>query len=161
MMLKVLVVVTAVCVGSIEARFGQNNIPCPCGWKRILNSCYRFVKTRVIWDAARASCLKLGGDLVIPRSAFQCIVLSNHAAALGLLAPWIGVFRRRHDGKFYNTCGKQVSYTRWNSGEPNDVGGHENCGHMYAHGTGKAKWNDRHCNIPLGYICQIKLPRCD
>ena len=158
-MLKVLVVLTAVCVGSIEARFGQNNIPCPCGWYKIWNGCYLFVKTKVTWDVARANCLKKGGDLVIPRNALQCNVLSGRARIFGgMQIPWIGIFRRRHDKKFYDTCGKQVSYKRWNNKEPNDVGGHENCGHMYVYG---GKWNDINCNSRWGYICEIKLPRCD
>ena len=162
MMFKLLLILAAVCTSSItEASYGQNNTPCPCGWKNILNGCYLFNKPKVTWDVARASCLKKGGDLVIPTSALQCVFLSSHAAVLGLRVPWIGVFRRRHDGKFYDTCGKPLSYTRWAPTEPNDVGGVENCGHMYATGGRKAKWNDINCNAKWGYICQIKLPRCD
>ena len=162
MLFKLFLILAAVSTSSItEASYGQNNTPCPCGWQKISNGCYLFVKHKVTWDVARANCLKQGGDLVIPRNAWQCVWLSNRGAILGMQVPWIGIFRRRLDGKFYNTCGKPVSYTRWNSGEPNDAGGHENCGHMYTHGTGKAKWNDINCNSRWGYICEIKLPRCD
>ena len=70
------------------------------------------------------------------------------------------ICRRRDDGRFYNTCGKRLSYTRWNTGEPNDVGKKENCGHMYTNNLVKSKWNDIPCNFKYGYICEIKLPRC-
>ena len=68
--------------------------------------------------------------------------------------------RRRVDTKFYDTCGKPLSYARWTSGEPNNEGGNENCVHMYVNGGGKSYWNDINCNNKYGYICQIKLPRC-
>ncbi|CAB4024002.1 Hypothetical predicted protein, partial [Paramuricea clavata] len=67
---------------------------------------------------------------------------------------------RRQDAKFYNTCGKALSFTRWDAGEPNDQR-NENCVQIYSHGSGKAKWNDKYCNTLYGYICQFKAHRCD
>ena len=161
-MFKLLVFIT-VCLSSIKTieSYGHNNVPCPCGWKKILNGCYLFEKAKVTWGVARANCLKQGGDLVVPKGALQCILLSNHSAILGMHAPWIGVFRHRHGGKFYDTCGKPLSYAPWAPKEPNDLRGVENCGQMYGKGESKAKWNDNGCNEKWGYICQIKLPRCD
>ena len=67
--------------------------PCPCGWQKISNGCYLFVKNKVTCDVARANCTQSGGDLVVPRSALQCDLLSSHAASFGVQVPWIGVFR--------------------------------------------------------------------
>ena len=70
--------------------------------------------------------------------------------------------RRREDTKFYNTCGKALSFTRWNVGEPNNYKGTpENCVQMYSHGAGKGKWNDQPCSSLHGYICQFKAHRCE
>ncbi|CAB3985989.1 Hypothetical predicted protein [Paramuricea clavata] len=80
---------------------------------------------------------------------------------LGMNVPWIGASRRRQDAKFYNTCGKALSFKRWNAGEPNNHGNNENCAHMYSHGSWKGKWNDVDCNGGYGYICQFKAHRCD
>ena len=68
--------------------------------------------------------------------------------------------RRRVDTKFYDTCGKPLTYARWRPGQPDDYQGRENCGKMHVNGAQKAKWNDNDCNNKYGYICQIKLPRC-
>jgi hypothetical protein len=70
-----------------------DHIPCPCGWEKILNSCYLFVKNKVTWDTARADCLKRGGDLVIPTSTTECDLLSQRASNLEMSIPWIGLYR--------------------------------------------------------------------
>ena len=70
------------------------------------------------------------------------------------------MFRRRYDKKFYNTCGKPLSFTRWAPGEPNDAG-IEDCTHMYHQGNFQGYWNDIPCNHKYGYICQYQIPRCE
>ena len=77
----------------IEIFFHTDNTPCPVGWQKIWTGCYLFVKTKVTWVVARINCLILGGDLVIPKSALQCYLLSSRAAFLGMHIPWIGIFR--------------------------------------------------------------------
>ena len=68
---------------------------------------------------------------------------------------------RRYDGKFYDTCGRALGFTRWHAGEPNHVEGNENCGHMYAHVSRQGQWNDINCDSKWGYICQYKAHRCE
>lgn len=49
-------------------------------------------------------------------------------------------------------------YTNWNTGEPNDSGGNEDCGQFLAGGTGK--WNDLPCSgttLP-GYVVEYGAP---
>ncbi|CAB3984879.1 Hypothetical predicted protein [Paramuricea clavata] len=89
MMFKVLLILAAVCASSN----GQNHIPCPCGWEKIITRCYLFVNKTVTWDTARADCLKRGGDLVIPTSNKECDLLSQRAKSLGMNIPWIGAQR--------------------------------------------------------------------
>ena len=70
-----------------------DNMACPCGSEKILNGCYKFVIDKVTWDTARANCLSLGGDLVIPKSVSECNQLAERALELGLYDPWIGLYR--------------------------------------------------------------------
>lgn len=66
---------------------------CPCGWKKILDGCYLFVRNKVTWAVARSTCASKGGVLAIPTSNTYCDYLSQNAKGAGLTAPWIGVFR--------------------------------------------------------------------
>lgn len=45
-----------------------------------------------------------------------------------------------------------VDYTNWNSGEPNDYKGNEDC---VEYQTSTHKWNDRNCYSATNYICAI------
>ncbi|CAB4036259.1 Hypothetical predicted protein [Paramuricea clavata] len=104
--------------------------------------------------------MQRGGDLVIPTNTTECDLLSQRASNLEMSIPWIGLFRR-YDGKFYNTCGKTPSFTRWYPGQPDDYANSENCGHMLVKGVYEAKWNDVACDFKYSYICEFKQPRCD
>ncbi len=60
--------------------------------------------------------------------------------------------------KFYDTCGKAISFKNWNTNEPNNSPDPEDCGQMYAkHG----RWTDRHCDKKWGFICKFQVPRCE
>ena len=73
--------------------YTDNMPPCPSDWEKISNGCYKFVKDKVTWDTARATCLQLGGDLVIPKSVSECRDLSIYALSFGMEIPWIGLYR--------------------------------------------------------------------
>ena len=61
---------------------------------------------------------------------------------------------RRYDKRFINVEGRDQVYTNWNSGEPNNSGGNENCALMY---TNTAGWNDASCSSNHDFVCEIKL----
>ena len=62
---------------------------------------------------------------------------------------WIGLNDRDNEGTFTWADGTEVTYTRWNSGEPNNVG-NEDCTHKHNNGY----WNDRSCTYILScYFC--------
>ena len=48
--------------------------------------------------------------------------------------------------------GSPVSYTNWNSGEPNDAGG-EDCTHMNYSTSGG--WNDYPCSRGQPFVCEL------
>ncbi len=72
-------------------------------------------------------------------------------------AVWIGI-SRNWEKKFNTVCGIKPTFTNWRRGEPNDVGGIENCAEIVMQWNGK--WNDSKCHHALAYICQQSYPRC-
>ena len=73
-----------------------------------------------------------------------------------MLDPWIGLVRHK-DGNFYTIKKVKPSYTYWYSGEPNNIGGNENCGHMFTNSAGR--WNDITCSSNYHFICRGSLQR--
>jgi hypothetical protein len=98
------------------------------------------------WVASEAEAETIGGTLAIIKSDDeQKWVFSNFSlcAEGGHAGLWIGLHRINLGGPFVWVTGAHVEYTNWNQGEPNDVGGIENCAHMSsADSTAPGKWND-------------------
>ena len=51
-------------------------------------------------------------------------------------------------------------YLAWNTGEPNNYDGHENCVHMYAQGSLQGKWNDIRCNLDSKHVNRAPVAIC-
>ncbi|CAH3127383.1 unnamed protein product [Pocillopora meandrina] len=65
---------------------------------------------------------------------------------------WIGLNDQHNESQFVWSDGTPFNssvYNNWNSGEPNDGGGVEDCVELYLR-----RWNDDKCNSELGYICE-------
>ena len=126
---------------------------CPAGWVNNGSSCYYVKDTPTLKQSdARQHCQNLGGDLAIIKSEnqnnfiFSLIQSQNTFTKWGA---WIGIQRRKADGKFYwiDNTPADGSYSIWAGGEPNNAGGSENCVQMYGnHRLGK-KWNDFSCEL--------------
>jgi Lectin C-type domain len=98
------------------------------------------------WVLSEAEAETIGGTLAIIKSAdeqkwvFVNFSLSADGGRAGL---WIGLHRINLGGPFVWITGAKLEYTNWNQGEPNDVGGIENCVHMTCEdSTAPGKWND-------------------
>ena len=113
------------------------------------------------WDDGRAYCKNIGGELAVIRTAndnqfiFDLLKKQNTVTEWGV---WLGLYRKA-DGMFYWTDDKPLmdtvedpfegQYLAWNTGEPNNHDGHENCVHMYAQGSLQGKWNDIRCIVNM------------
>jgi hypothetical protein len=102
------------------------------------------------WLEARKACQAAGGDLASfdskeELSAFRAAALS----ALASSALWLGVTDAEVEGKWRAPKGRTPDFTKWRSGEPNDVGG-EDCAEWYPSDGG---WNDISCAIPHAGLC--------
>ncbi|XP_033746963.1 lactose-binding lectin l-2-like [Pecten maximus] len=64
--------------------------------------------------------------------------------------PWIGAYT--DDARTvwrWVSDNSTLTYTDWRPGEPNDVGGNEDCVHLKSDG-----WNDGRCSIAFAFICE-------
>ena len=71
---------------------------------------------------------------------------------------WLGLIDEKEEGKFeWESSQQRASYTRWDSGEPNNDHGGEHCVHMW---KDEGKWNDLRCvpNIPHITMCELVFP---
>jgi len=67
----------------------------------------------------------------------------------GLDSVWIGVYDQQTEGTWRDDNGVDISYTNWNSGEPNGKTG-ENCVQLLDNG----KWVDRTCKTSMASITE-------
>gem|GEM_PF-1119184 len=97
----------------------------------------------ISWTQARAMCQSLGGHLVTITSAEeQAFIESTFPGTTG----WIGGYGD-NNGWSWVTGEPFGGYTHWKSGEPNDQGGVEWCGHLWSDMT----WNDLDNEDMSGY----------
>lgn len=94
----------------------------------------------------------MGGDLASIKSAgendFIVNLIKNHPGGgrVSWNGAWIGLKRNQGGTSFSWVDGTSVSYSNWNRGEPNNSGGNENCGNIYARGSNSGYWNDLTCD---------------
>ncbi|KAF7247294.1 Pulmonary surfactant-associated protein D [Varanus komodoensis] len=101
------------------------------------------------YDAATASCSRMGGTLAMPRnaaenSAIQQIVVWHNKRAV------LGITDRSTEGRFEYPDGNAISYSNWAPGEPNSAG-NEDCVEVHP----DAKWHDRSCFLEFLILCEF------
>ncbi len=95
------------------------------------------------WTASEAEAEVLGGTLVIIKNASdQAWVFSTFSKDANHNGLWIGLRRTRMGGQFAWVTGAPTNYFDWGPGEPNNVGGVENCAHMQNGDSDTGTWND-------------------
>ena len=96
------------------------------------------------WSAAEAEAENLGGTLAIIKSeADQKWVYAKFGHdGDKLRSLWIGLRRQYPGGPFLWLDGSKLDYTDWNSGQPDNSGGVEDCVHMWTDSQNCGAWND-------------------
>ncbi len=127
---------------------------CPCDVEYYGGEPYMYCSTALVWEPARDVCLTYGYDLVAVTDAAEQSWVATTATAAGFASDshfvWIGFNDRSTEGSFVWSNGDAVTYTNWNSGEPNDSSG-EDCAHMWSTG----RWNDIPCTgYTTPYVCE-------
>ncbi|MBN2497591.1 MAG: hypothetical protein JXR96_23560 [Deltaproteobacteria bacterium] len=116
---------------------------------------YLFCPDAVDWPTARDSCLALGYELVwVEDSAENTWIVQRALANIGAgQYPWHGFNDRSQEAAWVWDNGQPVTFTNWNTGEPNDSAG-EDCGHFYLDGSAPYRWNDIGCELLRPYVCK-------
>ena len=105
----------------------------------------------ISWTEARAMCQSMGGHLVTITSADeQAFIESTFPGTTG----WIGGYGD-NNGWSWVTGETFGGYTYWKSGEPNDQGGIEWCGHLWSDMTWNDLDNEDKGNYQTGFYCEF------
>ncbi|CAD5122556.1 DgyrCDS10970 [Dimorphilus gyrociliatus] len=136
--------------------------PCPKGFDRYQNSCYKVIPTTLDWFEAEQFCTYAVPDKYnvhlasIESSGEQQFIVERIRAdsANRNRDFWVG--GNRIDSKknwAWVANNKRFSYTNWNSGEPSGSG---QC--MWLDTDYSYRWNDKDCNSNgSGFVCEVEL----
>ncbi|XP_065132709.1 uncharacterized protein [Paramisgurnus dabryanus] len=102
-------------------------------------------------------CKEFGGAIALPRNADENKALVKVSVASGLddlnRYPYIGATDRDKEGQFVDINGKPLTFTNWDSGQPDDYKSVQDCSVLRV-GTGF--WDDTDCDKrPI--ICEIEI----
>eukprot|EP00794_Sanderia_malayensis_P009522 gene9522-biopygen7862 len=114
------------------------------------------VGLQVDWPEARQYCLDLKGDLLSIRDWAENERVIEFVKSTGIRGRmWIGMNDRRQEGTMEWSNGSPVTFTNWNTGEPNNAGIDEDCTAMHLNRNG-FPWNDDLCStLFYTFICEI------
>ena len=106
-------------------------------------SMYFYNPQSLSGSAAQQFAESLGANLISVQSAAENNCISSALVSNGFGGTiWIGFTDENSEGTFYWYDGSPVVYTNWNSGEPNNSSGNEDCTQIFPNGL----WNDLNCN---------------
>jgi hypothetical protein len=119
----------------------------PHGGKMFNNREYLAVSSSASISDARSDCESRGAHLVTITSSGEnsfvtSLVPGTHA--------WIGLSDSDAEGTWTWSTGEALSYSNWNTGEPNDAAPGED----YAEITSSGRWNDLPTSWNIPYICE-------
>uniref|UniRef100_G3VN93 C-type lectin domain-containing protein n=1 Tax=Sarcophilus harrisii TaxID=9305 RepID=G3VN93_SARHA len=104
------------------------------------------------FEEAMKSCKTAGGIVASPRNKAENKAVQEIVSTYKELA-FLGMTDTKTEGKFIYPAGEPLGYSNWNSKEPNNKGGGENCIEIFSDG----KWNDKPCEEPHLIICEFSL----
>ncbi|XP_005413218.1 PREDICTED: C-type lectin domain family 4 member G [Chinchilla lanigera] len=124
---------------------------CPTSWLPFRGSCYYFSEPRATWEEAQRNCAGNAAHLVIIGDLDEQGFLTRHTRGRGY---WLGLRTVRSNGQVHGykwVDGVRMGFSHWNTGEPNDAQGQEDCVMMLHSGL----WNDAPCSSERdGWICE-------
>ena len=105
--------------------------PCPADWTGPYHdgstcACYRVYTDDMNWANSEAACVAQGGHLGSLASAGEQAWAETNIILIS--STWIGLNDGAQEGTWVWTDGSTVSYTNWNTNEPNNSG---DCAHVY------------------------------
>ncbi|XP_071507011.1 macrophage mannose receptor 1-like [Diadema antillarum] len=131
---------------------------CPTApdWVLFQDNCYFFsgglsgTTGRMDWSSANDYCMERGGYLVsihsTPENNFLVQMLTRYPES----NDWIGLREYSGSGYYQWSDNSPLDFQSWNSNEPNDANGEEECAEFYQDGS----WNDLNCGDKLTFVCK-------
>ncbi|MCA9547197.1 MAG: C-type lectin domain-containing protein, partial [Myxococcales bacterium] len=138
------------CDGQVD-----EDAPCPCPRVAFQQTSLLFCADQRTWPDARVACQQAGYDLVVVQDAAQDAVIYGEMRSRGFGDTWIGVNDRQNEGQWVWLDGIPVAYQHWDSGEPNNGGGGEDCGLIMTSRNRETEWDDRPCGGQRPFVCGV------
>ncbi|KAL1279900.1 hypothetical protein QQF64_014500 [Cirrhinus molitorella] len=138
-----------------EVGFGRpNRQRCPAGWETFERICYKFFDDLKTWAEAEKQCVDLDGNLASVHSQATHNFLKDFVRGHGRRIPrvWIGAYDATQDDIWFWSDGSRFDYNNWQTGEPNNYRGPEQCVEMSS--GGGQRWNDAQCSTQLNFVCK-------
>ncbi|KAJ8322346.1 hypothetical protein KUTeg_000817 [Tegillarca granosa] len=154
----------------------QPTTGCGSGWVEYSGMCYIIIKQRMTWNSALSHCHSLSGTLAEGYSHsvndfLRNMMLSDHSAcevanfvyyfivcssATQLYSKYCWLGGQKSGGHWRWLTSGSFHYTDWNTHEPDNKYGNENCLEMGYHVDNH--WNDQSCSDTRNFICQKRKP---
>ena len=107
------------------------------------------------YNAAKIQCESDGAFLAIPRSEAENDYIADLIPNKNI---WIGINDIVQDGVFVAVDGSDITYTNWDSGEPNNYGGNEDAVIIRVGHTKRQKaWNDSSKYNRERFVCSLPI----
>ncbi|XP_056375176.1 macrophage mannose receptor 1-like [Hyla sarda] len=133
---------------------------CPPNWKSSSRSCYKHyimeTADKKSWFNAKTFCRAIGGDLLSISDKEEEQTVWSMLLHDGIYRNvfWVGLINSNTEEGFAWSDDSPFIYENWAYGEPNNYQGLELCGEVNT--DHRLTWNDRHCDIPQDWICELK-----
>lgn len=116
---------------------------------------YKVYNGQSSWEDAAAFCQSMGGHLATITSEEENTYLHDYLVSMGLSGAYFGFSDVNIEGKWVWCTGEEVTFTNWDSSEPNNEGRKEHYGLFdFSHNDGK--WNDGsyRSGTDANFICE-------
>ncbi|KAK6180703.1 hypothetical protein SNE40_008704 [Patella caerulea] len=124
---------------------------CPDLWKGYKGSCYLYIPDLLPQPDALSNCRVQSAELAsIPGRSENKYIQSLIPSKKNTIA-WIGLNDVRSESEFEWTDGNPVTYTNWASGDPNNLGGNQDCVGLLSSSGG---WIDLKCADARPSVCR-------
>lgn len=122
------------------------------------NHTYKVIDTNNIWEDAEKDCESQGGYLATITSEWEKDYIEEHVLPeKRSFGYWLGGRRDEKDVSLWKwVTGEDFYWTRWDGGEPNNLGGGED--YLMLYGSRKSRWNDTVRAIKFPTLCEWDGP---
>lgn len=122
---------------------------------------YSLYNRQLSWTQAEAFCVKQGGHLLSINTPDEQQFIERLLAYGAADNYWIGYTDKDQEGRWAWTSGETSTFTKWNTGQPDNANNQEHFAHLYNRYTLPERWGlwndlpDSYVSESIGFICEI------